>query len=197
MQYPLTLSFKILALAPQITVTDGGGNPVMYVRQKLFKLKEQIHVYRDDSKSQELFQINADRIIDFSANYRFTTATGDAVGSVKRRGARSLWKASYDVADSQGQAVLNIEEESAWVKFLDGLLGEIPILGAFTGYFLNPTYAIRRPGNGEVVLKVVKHRSFLESKFEIQRQDEALGGGEEIAAVLAVLMMVLLERQRG
>jgi uncharacterized protein YxjI len=197
MQYPLTLSFKILALAPQITVTDGGGNPVMYVRQKLLKLKEQIQVFRDSSQDQELFQIKADRIIDWSANYSFTTSAGDPVGSVKRRGARSLWKASYDVADTEGRTILHIEEESAWVKFLDGLLGEIPILGAFTGYFLNPTYLIRRSGGGEVVMKVVKHRSFLESKFEIQRQDEAIGGGQEVAAVLATLMMVLLERQRG
>lgn len=197
MQYPLTLSFKILALAPQITVTDGAGNPVMYVRQKLFKLKEQIHVFRDNSREQELFQINADRIIDFSARYSFSAAGGAPVGSVQRRGARSLWKASYAVADAAGEPILEIEEESAWIKFLDGLIGEIPILGAFTGYFLNPTYLIRRPGTGATVLKVVKHRSFLESRFEIQRQDEALGGGEEVAAVLAVLMMVLLERQRG
>ena len=197
MQYPLTLSFKILALAPQIAVTDGSGNPVMYVRQKLFKLKEQIHVFRDDSRSQELFQINADRIIDFSANYRFTTAAGDPVGSVKRRGARSLWKASYDVVDTSGQVVLQIEEESAWVKFLDGAIGEIPIVGMFTGYFLNPKYLIRRPGSGETVMKVIKHRSFLESRFEIQRQDETVAGGEEVTAILSVLMMVLLERSRG
>src|SRR5690606_32255046 len=37
LQYPLTLSFKILALASQATVTDAGGRTVLHTRQKLFK----------------------------------------------------------------------------------------------------------------------------------------------------------------
>ena len=40
MQYPLELSFKIIALAPQIYVKDARGQELLYVRQKLLKLKE-------------------------------------------------------------------------------------------------------------------------------------------------------------
>lgn len=195
MQYPLTLSFKILALAPQIFVKDSSGNPLFYVHQKLFKLKEQIHVYRDSTKETELFQIRADRVIDFSARYSFTGPEGQALGAIKRRGARSLWKASYVIEGQDGSPMLEIEEESAWVKVLDGLLGEIPILGAFTGYFLNPTYLVKR--GEEVVFRVIKHRSFLESTFEIKAEGQTPGGVEEAVSVLGILMMVLLERSRG
>ena len=34
--YPLSLSFKLLALAPQITVTDSSGALLFYVKQKAF-----------------------------------------------------------------------------------------------------------------------------------------------------------------
>jgi len=194
-QYPLTLSFKILAVAPQIFVKDAAGKSLFYVHQKLFKLKEQIHVYRDSSKTTELFKIAADRIIDFSARYSFTGPDGQHLGSIKRKGARSLWKAAYVIEDRDGSPLFTIEEESAWVKFLDSLLGEIPLLGAFTGYFLNPTYLVQR--GGSTVLKVIKHRSFLESTFEIKPEGTPPSGVEEAVSVLGILMMVLLERDRG
>ncbi len=71
--YPIKMTFKILALAPQIYVTDAAGNSVFYVKQKLFKLKENIQVFRDESQSQLLFTIQADRIIDWSASTIFAT----------------------------------------------------------------------------------------------------------------------------
>ena len=196
MQYPITLSFKIIALAPQIYVKDATEKPLLYVKQKLFKLREQIHVYRSEAKTEELFEIRADRVIDFSARYGFTDPTGTELGGVRRRGARSLWKATYDVVGADDHPVFTIEEESAWVKFLDGVIGEIPLIGAFTGYFLNPTYLVNR-ADGSPALKVVKHRSFLESRFEIQEVGSGVEGAEEILALLAILMMVLLERSRG
>jgi putative transposase len=38
MHYPLQLSFKIVAFAPQLKVTDASGATVCFVRQKMFKL---------------------------------------------------------------------------------------------------------------------------------------------------------------
>jgi hypothetical protein len=55
MQFPLKLTFKILAVAPQITVTDASGQILFYVKQKLFKLKEAITVYSDSSQTRELY----------------------------------------------------------------------------------------------------------------------------------------------
>ena len=69
MQYPLNLNFKLFAFAPQISVTDANGDLIFYVKQKRFKLKEEIIVYADVKKLQPLFYIKADRIIDFSAVY--------------------------------------------------------------------------------------------------------------------------------
>ncbi|MCB1033958.1 MAG: hypothetical protein KDD47_09015 [Acidobacteria bacterium] len=197
MDYPLTMSFKILALAPQVYLRDSSGTPLLYVRQKLLKLKEKIQVFRDDSKTTQLFEINADRVIDFSARYHFSDPNGNSVGSIKRRGARSLWRASYEISDEAGNLLFTLEEENPWVKLLDGLLGEIPLLGAFTGYFLNPTYRMSRAGSEGTALRVVKHRSFLESRFEISCQDSTISGRQEIAALLGLLMVVLLERSRG
>ena len=197
MQYPLTLSFKIVALAPQIFVRDAAGREVLYVKQKLLKLKEKVRVFSDSSQSQQIYEINADRWLDWSARYTFTDPMGVTVGAVQRMGMRSLWKATYQIMDATGQPILVIEEANPWAKVLDGFLGEIPIIGIFTGYFIHPKYDVNRAGSGQPALHVSKHRSFLESRFEIENTGGPLVPHEEVPAVLGLLMMVLLERQRG
>ncbi len=47
------------------------------------------------------------------------------------------------------------------------------------------------------MFQVTKHRSFLESRFEIERIETSLGEASETAVLLAILVMVLLERERG
>lgn len=196
-QYPLTLTFKIVALAPQIYVRDARGEELLYVHQKLFKLKEAITAYRDQSKTEPLYRIAADRVLDFRARYSFTDPDGRPIGAVKRQGARSLWKATYDVfTDGAEMPELRIEEENPWVKLIDGVIGEVPVVGAFTGYFLNPTYLVKHEATGTTALRVVKERSFLESRFEIHSEGQ-LSEPQERASLLAVLTMVLLERSRG
>ena len=98
MQYPLDLRFTIFSPAQQITVRDASGNSILFVKQKMFRFKEKIEVFSDSSQSKKLFEINADRILDFSANYRFPGADGSDWGSVRRHGMRSLWSAHDEVS---------------------------------------------------------------------------------------------------
>lgn len=192
--YPLTLAFKIIAIAPQITVTDAAGRLVMYVKQRAFKLKEDVRVFADREQTRQLYRIAADRVIDWSAQYDITTSDGRTVGAVKRRGMRSLWRAHYDLLRGGG-AALSIHEANAWMKVLDGLLGEIPVVGIATGYFFNPAYIVADAA-GRPLLRVVKRRTLLESRFTIVPEG-ALSDEDEELALLGVMMMTLLERARG
>jgi hypothetical protein len=197
LQFPVTLTFKLIALAPQIYVKDAAGRDILYVKQKLLKLKEKVRVFEDSSQAQQVYEINADRWLDWSARYSFTDRQGRNVGSVRRRGARSLWKATYEVAGAADQDLFRIEEENPWVKVLDGFLGEIPILGAFTGYFLNPKYVVLRAGTNQPALRISKHRAFLESRFEVENLAGGFSEEETESLLLGILMMTLLERSRG
>lgn len=194
MDFPLQLSFKILAFAPQLTVTDKRGQVLAYVQQKLFRLKEAVTVYADANKQQVNYEINADRIIDFSASYHFTRSGGEALGGVRRKGMRSLWRAHYEVFDQAEVTAFEISESNPWVKMLDGLLGSIPVLEFFTGYFLHPQYEVTR--GGQVVARITKEAAFFEGRFKVERLGE-LSETDEERILLSVMMMVLLERQRG
>lgn len=197
MEYPLHLSFKILALAPQIKVTDAAGRSLFYVRQKLFKFKEAVQIFSDASRSQHLFSINADRVIDWSARYTFTEPSGQVIGAVKRSGMRSLFAAHYTLLDANDAPVFELQQTNPWSGVLDSLLGEIPILGLLTGYILNPVYAVKRSGTGEVVMQLIKKRAFLESGFSISKESSDVTETEATLVVLSAIMVTLLERKRS
>jgi uncharacterized protein (DUF1499 family) len=71
MIYPLNLSFKIIAVAPQVIVNDNQNNPICYVKQKLFKFKEDIQVFSDPNKNRQIASIKANKVIDWSGPLLF------------------------------------------------------------------------------------------------------------------------------
>ncbi|MDO5616753.1 MAG: hypothetical protein Q4G16_11215 [Cruoricaptor ignavus] len=196
LNYPLDFKFKITTLASDFNITDKDGKYVAYVRQKMFKLKEDVVVFSDESKTKELFRIKADRWLDFNASYSITSLLdGKTFGKLGRKGMRSFWKATYDISDQTEIAKFQVTEDSAWVKFWDGLVGEIPIIGFFTGYFLNPTYSVK-DASGRTYFKLRKMPSFFGRRFQLDRLID-IDDEDESLVVLSLLMMILLERARG
>ena len=197
MNFPLSLRFKLFAFSPLIFVSDAANAPVLFVKQKLFKLREKIEVFRDESRSQLMCSIQADRIIDWSARYHFTAADGSALGSVGRKGMRSIWRAHYEIFNP-GDAVsdFEIKEENPWAKVGDSFFGEIPILGMFAGYLFHPRYLITRKATGQPVFRLSKQSAFWEGRFLIEKFGEA-SEKEETTLTLSLLMLVLLEKNRG
>lgn len=197
MNYPLTFRFKLIALSPQIYVEDAAGNQVCYVKQKILRLREKVEVFTNDSRTQLLATIEADRIIDWSARYTFRDAQGQEIGAVGRRGMKSIWRAHYEVfAPGSREVAFTIREENPGAKLLDGILGEIPLLGLATGYLFHPRYLASRLSNGAPALKLVKQNAFFEGRFQLTQEGEA-SEGEQMALMLSFLMMNLLERARG
>lgn len=192
--YPLTLSFKLISFGPQIKATNPSGKTVFYVKQKALKLKEAVKIFADEGQQKQLFEINADRVIDFSAKYNVTTASGQALGMVQRQGMRSMWKASYNIFGPDGNQVGMIHEENAMIRFLDAILTGIPLVGMFAGYFFNPTYLIDL--GDKTVMKLKKQPAFFEGKFTLEKGDD-LDGKVEALLVSSTIMMLLLERSRG
>lgn len=195
MRFPLTLRFKVIAVAPQISVTDAAGELVYYVKQKAFKLKEAITVFADPEQTRPLYRIEADRVIDIGARYLIEDASGRSLGFVHRQAMRSFWRASYEVHRPEGP-VLTIREENPWTKVVDSLLGEIPVVGLLAGYLFHPAYRVVRPDTGGVVMRLIKEPALFEGRYRIEQVEE-LGADDEVLALLGVLMLVLLERRRG
>jgi uncharacterized protein YxjI len=195
LNFPIQLTFNIGTLSNDFTAKDADSRTVAFVKQKLFKLKEDISIYADESKAELLFNIKADRWIDFSAAYSITHADGKELGKIARKGWRSLWKAKYLLIDQHQKEQFAIEEENGWVKVWDNLLGEIPLIGLLTGYFFNPSYAVMNL-DGEKVARLKKQASFFGRKFEITKLSD-MDNDDDERVMVGLMMMVLLERRRG
>lgn len=194
MRFPLNLTFKKIALAPQIYVRDEAGQVQLYVRQKLLKLREAVNVFADEAQQELKYTLQADRVIDVRTRYHIRDAAGNDLGQFRRKSMRSLWKLHCEVSRGD-QVVFEIREANPWVKVIDGLIGEIPVVGLLSGYFFNPVYNLMRP-DGTMVLRAVKQPALLEGKFTIEKAGE-LDAGDEGLAVLSLLLMLLMEKNRG
>ena len=196
MMFPLDLRFKLLAIASQISVTDAQGRLIYYVKQKAFKLKEAVTVFADEGQTRPVYRIAADRILDISASYRIEDAGGAEVGVLQRHGMRSFWKVHYEIHQA-GQPGFVIREENPWVKVMDGVLGEIPIVSLLDGLLVSPRLPSFREGEGQpTLLRVVKRPAMFEGRFSVEAVAAADGPWVDLA-VVGLLMMLLVERGRG
>jgi hypothetical protein len=196
LQYPLTLSFKLLALASQATVTDATGRTVLYTKQKLLKFREHVEIWTDKSQGTRLAEIKANKVIDWSARYFSTDAHGAPIGSVGRRGWRSIWKAHYESFNPGDESPdFSIKEENAWSKIGDSIFSDIPVVGMFSGYLFHPKYLATR-ANGTPAMRMTKQPAFWEGRFQLEKLGE-MTPREELNLFLSFLMLVLLERSRG
>ena len=195
MMFPLDLRFKLLAIASQISVTDAQGRLIYYVKQKAFKLKEAVTVFADEGQTRPVYRISADRVIDISANYRIEDAGGAEVGTLQRHGMRSFWKVHYEI-HQPGQPGFVIREENPWVKVMDSVLGEIPIVSLLTGYMFHPAYLLSRGEGQPALLRVVKRAGVVRRPVRVEAFPAADGPWVDLA-VVGLLMMLLVERGRG
>ena len=123
-QFPTyLLRRQAIALTGKFRFYDPAGRMVMFSEQKMFRLREDIRVYSDESKSQEVLSIQARQIIDFSAAYDVVdTALNQKVGALRRKGLRSLLRDEWEVLDANDNVIGQLVEESVGLALLRRLL---------------------------------------------------------------------------
>ena len=102
------------------------GDLLFYSDAKRLKLREDIRIYTDESKSQEVLNIKARTILDFSTTYDVTDSqTNQRVGSVKRQGLKSMLRDEWRVFNAMDQEVATILEDSMMLALLRRFLSNL------------------------------------------------------------------------
>lgn len=195
LSYPIDLKFHIATLSNDFTATDANGQVIAYTRQKKWRLKEHVQIYENSSRNNVLYEIKASNWLDFNTSYAITQTNGSLLGKVSRKGMRSLWSAKYHVIDAEENDNYTISEENPFIKFIDGSIGELPIIGYFSGYFLNPSY-IAKDKAGNIIFRLKKNPSFFGRRFSLHKVGNT-DPKDESLLILSFMMMILLERNRG
>ena len=187
MQFPLELRYKTTELKPQVFVTDSTGNTVLTMNHTPSESGSEVLVYGNLEQSSPSYTISPDWILDFSAQYHFSDREGQFLGSVRREGERSLWRTRFEIMNGEPPN-LEIREENSFAKFMDAIMGEIPLVGAIIPRLV---YLVRSE-DGETLVRIEKQPRLFENIFKIEKQVE-MDGPEETRVLLSLLSMFLTE----
>ena len=103
-----------------------GDQLIGFCAQKAFKLKEDIRIFTDESKTQTLLEIKARQIVDFSAAYDVVDPTeGVKVGAARRQGMRSMLRDSWELLDEADKPAAVIQEDSQGKALLRRFLSNL------------------------------------------------------------------------
>ncbi len=186
-----------MALAPRISVIDANNQEIFYIEQKVLALKEAIKVFDNQKDKNLLYTMQANQIIDFGATYIFKDAKNHRdIGSIQQEGMRSLFQASYAITDKNGVDSYTIKQTNPMIAILDSLINIIPFAELVSGFILNPTYAVTKNDDQQVMITMKKKPSFFESNFELVK-DQSIPEKDELLLLLSIAMLVQLERNRG
>jgi uncharacterized protein YxjI len=103
--------FRLFGAGFQIYSPD--GQVVLHSEQKAFRLREDIRVYAEREQQTEVLVIKARQWLDFAAAYDVSdSATGELLGTFRRKGFRSLIRDQWQLADAAGNEIGLIQEDS-------------------------------------------------------------------------------------
>ena len=114
-----------------------------FCEQKRFKLKEDIRIYSDESKSQEWLKIKQKQIVDAWGGYDIMDSqTGEHIGTVRRKFWASVLRTRWHLLDAAGNEVGMLIEDS---------MGYALVRRIFLGRLLPKKFHIEIGGGGEFV----------------------------------------------
>ncbi|MGM0558477.1 MAG: hypothetical protein ACQEVA_18980 [Myxococcota bacterium] len=148
-----------------------------FIKQKAFKLKEDIVVFTDESMTTPVLRIGARSWQDFSGTYDVTTPQGEKVGSLKREGLRSIFKDKWLILDDGDQPVGEIEEDSTFAALMRRFLSNL----------IPQTFNVRL--NGQQVAAFSQHFNPFIAKYDI---DFSLDQNQHLDRRLGIAAVVLL-----
>lgn len=119
-QYPrYHLKRQALALTGKVRIYDPNGRLVLFSQQKMFRLREDIRVFSDESMTQQLLHIQARQILDFSAAYDVVDSFEKVkVGVLRRKGLRSMLRDEWEVLDAEDRPLGMLQEDSVGYALL-------------------------------------------------------------------------------
>lgn len=118
-------------------IYDPDGNVAFFSEQKALRLREDIRLFSDEQQTLELLSIRARQIIDFSAAYDvMDSQTGETVGTLRRRGFKSLLRDEWQITEAHGNELATIREDSLFLA----------LFRRFAADFIPQTYLVTMGG---------------------------------------------------
>lgn len=180
---PFQNSYRVLA--------DDGGSPgalLAFAQQKRLAFKESFTLFRDERRAEPVLTIRADRRIDVRSVMTVRDPSGAVVGVLRKRGAASLLRSTWE-AEQPGRPPVVVQERSLAIALLRRLWGLVPYLGDVPLPFV--FHFDGADASGETVL-THERRWGLRDRYVLEVQPDRLD--PRLAIALAVCLDALQRR---
>ena len=120
--------FKPIANEYRISVPTPGsteeGRPLLYVKQKKMKIKEDIRFRVAPDDGDHLFMIKSKSVFEFRGRHEVLDAGGAVIGMLEKDFGKSLLRSHWHVRDAAGQELLE-GHEASWIIALLRRFGQL------------------------------------------------------------------------
>jgi uncharacterized protein YxjI len=173
--------FKPIANEYRISVPTPGdtqeGRPVLFVKQKKMKIKEDIRFRLSPDDDAHLFMIKSKSVFEFRGRHEVLDADGQVIGMLEKDFTRSLLRSHWHVRDTAGNDLLEAHEAS-WIVALVRRIADIGVDWLSLLAWLPFNFVLRRGdqqvGSYKRVLGKFRDRYLLELGPEVGDVDRRL-----------------------
>ena len=173
--------FKPIANEYRISVptpgSDEEGRPLLYVKQKKMKIKEDIRFRLSPDDDAHLFMIKSKSVFEFRGRHEVLDAEGQVIGMLEKDFTRSLLRSHWHVRDTAGNDLLEAHEAS-WIVALVRRIADIGVDWLSLLAWLPFNFVLRRGdqqvGSYKRVLGKFRDRYLLELGPEVGDIDRRL-----------------------
>jgi uncharacterized protein YxjI len=111
---PIANEYRISIPGPD---SSDEGEPLLYVRQKRMKIREDIRFRLRPDDDAHLFMIKSKTVFEFRGRHEVLDDAGNVIGMLGKDFARSLLRSHWVVRDAQGEVLFEAHEAS-WIVAL-------------------------------------------------------------------------------
>lgn len=112
---PIGNEYRISIPAPGSTEE---GRPLLFVKQKKLKIKEDIRFRLDPDRDEHLFMIKSKSVFEFRGRHEVLDADGQVIGLLEKDFAKSLVRSHWRVRDASGAELFEAHEANWAIALL-------------------------------------------------------------------------------
>lgn len=119
--------------APKAPGSKEEGELLVFAEQKRMKLKEQIDFFADTAKTQLLFSVKAENVLDPRGRYQVLDAAGGIIARFKKNFGQSFLRSTWHLQDAEGNERGLAKERNLFAALFRRYGSLVPYIGEFLG----------------------------------------------------------------
>ena len=188
--------FRPVANEYRISVPPPGtteeGRPLLFVKQKRMKIREDIRFRLSPDEEAHLFMIKSQSVFEFRGRHNVLDPDGNVIGMLEKDFGKSLLRSHWYVRDAAGEVLFEAHEASwliALVRRFADFLGDIASLLTWLPFNFTFRRGEQVAGSHQRVLGKLRDRYLLEVDHEAMA-----GVDRRLVVAFAVALDALQDR---